>query len=557
MVAQFVAGMLDGIGVLGLLPLLSIATGNMSESSTLHQFVVGILDFFSLPATVPVLLAFIVVLMLLKAVFSYLAIIQVGYAVANASTDLRQDLIQSLLKTRWSHFMHLPVGTFANALSYESVSGAKAYWAMCQATALLFQILFYAVASCLVSWPVVIASLFVGGVFTLAVSGFIRMARAAGIQQTELMNNISARFADALSGLKSLKAMAAEGRLSPLLEKENRLLDKALRKFVLARGALTTTQEPILIVFLALIMYFALTYMQIALSELMVLVFLFYRIVTRFGTVQVVYQNMVVNESAFWSLHRTIENAVAAREQSTGTEKPSLTQGISLSSVAKNYDGKDVYTDLNLDVPAIGMTVLAGQSGAGKTTMADIIIGLVTPDKGQVLIDGTPLEEIDIKAWRSIIGYVPQELFLFNDTIRNNITLRDETLTDEDVHDALKSAGAYDFVMSMRDGLDTQVGERGGILSGGQRQRIAIARALTRKPRLLVLDEATSALDEQTERELAATVRELARSTCVLAVTHRPALVKCADSVFFLKDGKAEDRSEGRKHTTLAGQAVK
>jgi len=156
------------------------------------------------------------------------------------------------------------------------------------------------------------------------------------------------------------------------------------------------------------------------------------------------------------------------------------------------------------------------------------------------LIDNKDLAEIDVRAWRRLIGYVPQELYLFNDTVLANITLNDTDYSEEDVEQALRSAGALDFVSTLPDGLNTRVGERGSQLSGGQRQRLAIARALVRRPKLLILDEPTTALDPKTEAEVIATLRSLGPEITIFAISHQAGLVGAADVVYSSEEGRFE-----------------
>ena len=186
---------------------------------------------------------------------------------------------------------------------------------------------------------------------------------------------------------------------------------------------------------------------------------------------------------------------------------------------------------VSLVVPAAQVTVLTGPSGAGKTTIADLILGLHQPDAGQVLLDGVPLREIDLASWRSLVGYVPQELVLFHDTIFANVALGDPRIGEAEAQHALEVAGAWDFVRKLPEGMSTHVGESGAKLSGGERQRIALARALVSRPRLLILDEVTSALDPDTEWQICRGIRALAGEMAVLAITHRPAFLEIADRV--------------------------
>ena len=171
--------------------------------------------------------------------------------------------------------------------------------------------------------------------------------------------------------------------------------------------------------------------------------------------------------------------------------------------------------------------------------MADLLIGLLRPQKGQIWIDDQPLSTIDIRSWRLMIGYVPQETLLLHDTVMKNVTLGAPELSEKDVENALVAAGIWDFVTTMPQGMHTTVGERGGKLSGGQRQRIAIARALVHKPSLLILDEATSGLDPETETRICDTLRGLRRKLTILAISHQPTLINAADRAYRIQDGKA------------------
>jgi len=184
------------------------------------------------------------------------------------------------------------------------------------------------------------------------------------------------------------------------------------------------------------------------------------------------------------------------------------------------------------------MTALVGASGAGKSTLADLTLGLLTPNTGRVLVDGEPLTGDRLAAWRNSIGYVPQEPFLFHDTIRANLLWARPDATEEDLRVVLRAAAAEEFVTRLPQGLDTVVGDRGVRLSGGERQRLTLARALLRRPTLLVLDEATSSLDHENERLVQEAIAKLHGELTLVVIAHRLSTVQQAEQVVVMGEGR-------------------
>ena len=212
---------------------------------------------------------------------------------------------------------------------------------------------------------------------------------------------------------------------------------------------------------------------------------------------------------------------------------------IEFDNVSFSYENSDVILDrLSLRIPAGQTVAIIGATGAGKTTLLNLVIRLFDPQQGKVSIDGVDIKEYTLESLRDNVSIVSQDVFLFSGSIRDNIAYSKQDSTTEAVYAAAKNAAIHDFIMSLKDGYDTMIGEKGVKLSGGQRQRLAIARAFLRNSPILLLDEATSAVDEETETEIRRAVVDMSKGRTVLIVTHRLASVSDADRVVTIEDGR-------------------
>ena len=362
------------------------------------------------------------------------------------------------------------------------------------------------------------------------------MARSAGKKQTKLLKSLISKVIDTLQSVKPLKAMAREHLADKVLSMKTSKLNKVLRKQILSTALLNAAQEEMTVIFIAVGIFVTLVKFGMPLTTVMVLVVVLGKMLNQLGKVQKQYQKMVIGESAYWSLKNSVEEARQAEEALGAGIVPTLVQSVQLDAISFSYDQHKALSDVSLEFPAGRMTTLIGPSGSGKTTIVDLVIGLLRPQSGTVRVDGTPLTELDIKAWRHMIGYVPQETLLLHESILHNVTLDDPELSEQDAVQALQAAGAWEFVLRIPAGIHSIVGERGTKLSGGQRQRIMIARALVHKPKLLILDEATSALDPQSAAAIGKTMEDLRDRLTILAISHQTALVESADRVYRLHE---------------------
>ena len=215
-----------------------------------------------------------------------------------------------------------------------------------------------------------------------------------------------------------------------------------------------------------------------------------------------------------------------------------------MNNISFRYKGsnKDVVKNISLSIVKGQSVAFVGSTGAGKSTLIDIILGLLVPQQGQILIDNGELKKCRDQ-WLRNIGYVPQSIYLTDDNLRNNIAfgIPEELIDGDAVQKAISSAQLESFVNLLPKGLDTIVGERGARVSGGEKQRVAIARALYHDPDVLVFDEATSSLDSETEREIVNAIERLAGKRTIITIAHRLSTIKNHDCIYYLKDGRIND----------------
>ncbi|MCS5619409.1 MAG: ABC transporter ATP-binding protein/permease [Myxococcota bacterium] len=541
------AALAEGVGIGAMLPLFALVLRQQSGTDAaelggetdIERRVADLFTSMGIEVTLANLAIVLLSTLILKAGLVIAAKRQVGYTVAQSATDLRLRFLKALMSARWRYFVDQRMGIMTNAFSTESERSATAYLYATTVLSLLINSFFYTVIAFLISWEAMVAAFVSSVIGMVLLAPLVRATRKAGNKQTVLMRNLINRLSDTLQALKPVKAMSRENQIAPLLSEDTAKLNRALQRKVLATEALAAVQEPIIATCLVFVFGFCMVYLALPPSRLLVLGFIFVRLLTQLARAQRQYQNLTTQESAYWAIEKTIAQTLVEREVDTGEQAPVLEQQISLDAISLQYGDHVVFDEASLEIPAGEITALVGPSGSGKTTLSDLVIGLVEADSGTVAIDGVPLDQVSKRAWRERIGYVPQEMFLINDTIRVNVTLGEDGLGDAEVEAALRAAGAWEFILKLPDGVDTRVGERGAMISGGQRQRIAIARALIHKPALLVLDEATTALDPVTEASLWKTMLELRGTVTILAVSHQTQLANIADRIYRVENGKA------------------
>lgn len=562
------SGFIEGLGLSVLLPLLAVAFPNvdggsgtsiMGKGSKLERLVSDFFHAMGLSASLENMLIVVFICVASKSIISFVAKRQVGFTVARVGTDLRKRIMRALLCARWDQYIRHPLGEIANAMAFEADQASKAYHCAVLMVAEFIQFIVYTFTATLISWKATVLALVVGVASITVLHRFIRKARWAGVKQTAVSKTLLQLMTETILCIKPLKVMAREDLADYMFDCNLQRLNSAHQKRVTSKEMLKAFQEPILFIFLGFGIYMTLVVWRIPVPQMMMLVFLISNLLKQLSKVQERYQEAVTYESSYWSIQKLVGGIQQNQEANAGEiTLQGLKEGIEFIDVGFRYDEQPVLSNLSLLILPGQITAITGASGAGKSTIMDLLAGLIQPCQGEIRVDRYPLSALDLRNWRKKIGYVPQETILLHDTIYNNITLGSSKLSESQVLSALELAGAWGFVQELPGQMQYVVGERGGALSGGQRQRVSIARALVNRPEVLLLDEPTSALDPASQKAVCETLRKLSGTLTMLVISHQPSLLRIADRVYHLNGLMAEAilPKKPKSLATVDGRAI-
>ena len=539
LICLLIGGVAEAASLSTLLPAVTaIAGGDKAGSSPLNMQIRSIVESLGISPNLNNLILLIVGLMVFKSLLSFGALSYAGVSAARVANALRRRLIAAIFEARWSFYAEQSGGRFASAISNDVGRAGDAYVLASQIVSYSIQVASAAAVAVLLDWRIALAGLVVGTAVALMMNSLVRVARRAGFRQTDRTADLTIYLMDMLNNIKPLKTMQRYDALLGNLARTLQRLKRSLITREFARVGLYEGNDAIMAIVLGAGVYFATTKLSTPLPELAISGMIFFQIIQSLSRLQKFLVVSAQVEGAYVRVEQLIALAEVQKESVGGTGVPETDRVCRFENVSFSHDRTTVLRNVNIAFDPGKLTVLSGPSGAGKTTIIDLLIGLHSVTAGRILIGSQPIENIDITAWRKRIGYVPQELSLLHESVRTNISFGDVTITDAQILAAIERAGAGDFLRSLPEGLDTNVGEMGGKLSGGQRQRISLARALVGKPAILILDEVTSALDPTTEAEIINNIAALGGEYTIIAITHRPAWTKVADRLYRVSGGQ-------------------
>jgi ATP-binding cassette subfamily C protein len=456
---------------------------------------------------------------------------------------LRSRLYDAVAHARWLFIAQSRGTEFSHALTTEVDRAGLATYQLLWVGSTIIVMAAQVALALHVSAPLTLLVFATAGLLVVTLSPRLRRAREAGEAITTATGEVHTLAIEHLAGMKTVKSQAAERSSAMEFSRlANALASRALDA-VRLQADVRSTFEVGSAVILAGLLLIGVGLFAVPPASLFVLLFLFARLMPRVSSVQQGLHQYATALPALAHVEAIQARADAARETMAedvaAAAVTPLKRAVQLDSVSFAYGshGKPAVQGVSLSIPIQQTTALVGPSGCGKTTVADLITGLLTPTSGRVLIDDVALDAECAWHWRRRISYVAQDAFFFHDSVRVNLKWAAPAASDAELELAIRAAAA-DFILQSPRGLDTIIGDRGVRLSGGERQRLALARALARRPELLILDEATSALDPINERKVLDAINQLRGSMTILLITHRLWTLGRVDTIYVMEDGR-------------------
>ena len=557
----FVFLVLEGVAaILSILTVVPLADfvldPSLSKASRITEFVLGVIAPLNWTSFFWIFGGLFVATNLLKGLLEVMiryAILRIKYAVIRG---LVGDTLRTFFQSRWGFFSGAESGRLLNTMSHELNIVGDTLGALANLLARVVQLGIYLAVPFWLNAQLTLTALGLAVVFGAPFLLIYRLSYRLGRRNTETANVTSSILSEVLIGARIILGFGRQAdAVSRYLEAFDKHTAVTLRSQVLVT-AIPKMFQPMGILAIVIAVGFALQ-KDVPISELAAVMW------SLLGAMPIL-SSLLQGNASINNFLPSYEQLMLLRGRASELKEirgsrifDSLDQGIQLENITFTYPERN-YTlrSVSLNIKKGEMTALVGESGSGKSTIADLVLGLQVPDKGRLLMDGVELGVWDQNSFRQRIGYVPQDPFLFHSSIRHNLLWANPRANDSELWDALRLSNAADFVTDLPQGLDTVVGDRGTRLSGGQCQRIALARALLRKPELLILDEATSALDSESEKLIQEAIETVANKTTILIIAHRLSTIVRADQVYVLDRGHIVEEGSYATLSVKSGGAL-
>lgn len=541
---SLLVGLLDGFGLALFIPIFTIAADGITEENRSNlgnlDFILDWIDSLGFGLNINVILTVMVGLFILKSILKFFDGIFKTKLQMEFVKKLRYQMVDGLGGMTYKDFVNLDAGKIQNTLSGEVFKVTYSFLTYFSTIQYVVMLMVYVTLAMLSNFQFAILVSIGGFLSNFIFKIIFKFTEKASVGVTAFNHEFQSYLIQAVHNFKYLKATDYFSKYKLKLKSIIDSIEIQQRKIGVYNAFLSSTREPIILIVVASVILVQVNLMGGQMASILASLLFFYRALNYLISLQTSWQGFLAHYGGIVSAMELMEEFRALQEPHLKKPKINQIEKIELHNLSFEYNPSiHVLKKVNLNIERLKTLALVGGSGSGKTTMVNLIIGLLEPTDGEVLINKRPRNEFEKSSYRRRFGYITQEPVIFNDNIFNNVTFWAEKSPEniQKFEEAIRLANIDSFVMSLPDKENTRLGDNGMLVSGGQKQRISIARELFKNVDVLILDEATSALDSETERSIKENIDNLKGKYTIIIVAHRLSTVKKADEILVLDSG--------------------
>lgn len=546
----FIASAFDGISIGLLVPLLASLqqVQNYEELPKILQYIINFFDQYPVEKQVVISLVFVVVSVLLKNIFLAISRYLAYWMTTRIIVNLRSQVIDTLMFVGIGFYNNVKTGDLVEKTIYNTIMTEEIVKNTVELIDYFASFTILMALLIIFSWKLTILTIILAALIAFGVSIYINRLSLIGQKFIVNSRELTAIIHESFTGIQVIKSFNMENRQKQAINQQLEKTAKNHLRIVFGNYMVHIITEALGVIAIGVLFIIAIKMSdmsyKIVLTQLLPFIYILARMLPTLKMINQARGVIVSRWPGFEAVYELIRLDNKPIIKDGADDFTGIKNSINFNSVMFSYNNDDKYALNNVDfqIPKGKTTAVVGESGAGKSTITNLLLRFYDPQYGEVLIDNEPLPNFKISSYRRSIGIVSQDTFIFNDTVSNNIAFGNlEETSQELIIEAAKRAGADDFISNLPDGYDTFLGERGIKLSGGQRQRISIARAILKDPEILILDEATSSLDSTTEQQIHSAITELSQNRTVIVIAHRLSTIKNADQIVVLNEGRVSE----------------
>ncbi len=529
---------LELLGFGMIIPLITYGFSESSQPNLFLEYFEIFLNYFSFPKTLEFLLLLITLIFLLKNIVVFLVEVLSVWITSEVRLDIQKNIVNLYQKVDFNFFVSKKVGEHINILVRESERYQSSINNLIKGTISILSVLVFLVTLSIVDIQLVLFLFFTFIVLFFIFLPIFRKTKDYSFKTADLYSKLNSQLIELVQSFAYLKGTNRLNEHSQIIVNVTKNLVYIVRRLNIFSNLFTFIKEPLGILILVTIIYFKVIINGESLSEVIVIGLIIYRLAQKTIEIQNNWRRLNESSAGVFNIEKIISQ-LRKNKESNGNIRLKKIRNIQVSNISFSFGKNKILKNCSFKIESQKIFGIQGESGIGKTTLINLIMGLLKPSNGKISCNGINYSDLDLSSIRSTIGYVSQDLNLFNGSLRENITFwsKENESNDKKIKKVMKLSGCYDLYSR----IDENMGDNASKLSGGQKQRIIIARELYREPSILILDEPTSALDNENEKNIIKTITNLKTKYSIILISHKNSLLKICDKIFSFNDSNLKE----------------